>query len=284
MQQRKLIKNKIYGEERALYNLQNATLECCKFAGEEDGESALKECRNFDILNCKFELRYPLWHGTDFTVKQSEFTETCRAAMWYDNNAELLNCTLNGIKALRECKNITLYDCQATSPELGWKCDGITLLRGKYIAEYFMFDSDNIRLQNVDFRGKYSFQYTKNLEIVDSVLDTKDAFWHADNVVVKNSTVKGEYLAWYSQNVTFINCRIIGTQPLCYCKNLKLINCTMTDCDLAFEYSDVRADIVGHIDSVKNPLYGEIVADAIGKIVREQSVMKNNCKITLRQK
>lgn len=277
------IENKTFGEERALYNLTNATVANCRFAGAEDGESALKECRNFDVCNCEFLLRYPLWHGVDFRVRDSVFADTCRAGMWYDKNARFDNSKFDGIKAFRECVDVTLTDCQADSPELGWKCDGLTIVNGRYVSEYFMFDSQNIRIENVDFKGKYSFQYTRNVEISDSVLDTKDAFWHAKNVVVKNCVVKGEYLAWYSENVTFINCQISGTQPLCYCKNLTLVNCTMTGCDLSFEYSDVKADITGFIDSVKNPLSGEITADAIGDVVLEQSVMTSNCKITLRK-
>ncbi|CDC18155.1 putative uncharacterized protein [Clostridium sp. CAG:306] len=131
--------------------------------------------------------------------------------------------------------------------------------------------------------GKYSFQYMKNLHISNSNLDTKDAFWHSKNIVVENSIVKGEYLGWFSDNLTLINCKIIGTQPLCYCKNLKLINCTMENTDLAFEYSDVEADIKGSIDSVKNPKSGKITADSIGNIVLEDSVMTCKANILVRQ-
>ena len=142
-----------------------------------------------------------------------------------------------------------------------------------------MFESSNIKFTNVDFKGKYSFQYVQNAEIDDCVLDTKDA----KNVTVRNSVVKGEYLAWYSENVTFINCTITGTQPLCYCKGLTLINCKTEGCDLAFEYSDVKADIVGRIDSVKNPKSGEITADEIGETVLESSVTSSNCLIKTRK-
>ena len=114
----------------------------------------------------------------------------------------------------------------------------------------------------------------ENLEITDSYLDTKDAFWHSKNVTVRNSVVKGEYLAWFSEGLTLIDCKIIGTQPLCYCKDLKLINCTMEDADLAFEYSDVEADIKGHVISIKNPRSGIIVVDSVGEIIRENPVME----------
>ena len=277
------IENKTFGEERALYNLKNSTVAKCRFAGMEDGESALKECRDFIVEDCDFYLRYPLWHGINFEMSDSRLYDTCRAAMWYDRNARLVKCSINGIKACRECKNLTLADCDADSPEFGWKCDGVTVTGGHYVAEYFMFESSNITLTNVEFTGKYSFQYVQNAKINDCVLDTKDAFWHAKNVTVRNSVVKGEYLAWYSENVTFIDCTIVGTQPLCYCKGLTLINCKTEGCDLAFEYSDVKADIVGRIESVKNPLSGEITADEIGETVLENSVADGKCVIKTRK-
>lgn len=129
--------------------------------------------------------------------------------------------------------------------------------------------------------GKYSFQYVEDMIIKDSELDTKDAFWHSKNVTVVDSVVKGEYLGWYAENLKFVRCHIIGTQPLCYCKNLKLINCTMEGCDLAFEYSDVEAEVHSHIDSIKNPRSGYIKADSIGEIIHDDPVMECTAKIEL---
>ena len=109
--------------------------------------------------------------------------------------------------------------------------------------------------------------------------DTKDAFWHAKNVVVKNSVVKGEYLAWYCENVTFENCIISGTQPLCYCKGLKLINCEMHGADLAFEKSEVEADITTSVISIKNPSKGYIKAPAADEMIMTDKDAK--CKIII---
>ena len=88
-------------------------------------------------------------------------------------------------------------------------------------------------------------------------------------MVVKDSVVKGEYLAWYCENVTFENCTVIGTQPLCYCKGLKLINCRMIDCDLAFEKSDVEAEIISSVVSIKNPHSGRITALSVGEMIMD---------------
>ncbi len=137
-------------------------------------------------------------------------------------------------------------------------------------------DSKDIEINNLVFKGKYSFQYVEKANISNSYLDTKDAFWHSKNITVINSVIKGEYLGWFSEGLTLINCKIIGTQPLCYCKGLKLINCEMVDCDLSFEYSEVEADIKGHIDSIKNPKSGTITYDSVGEIITSDSVMENH--------
>ena len=261
------IENKRFPNERDLYASHDLELTSCRFEGKEDGESALKESENITINNCYFDLRYPLWHDTNLKVFNSTFTPLSRAALWYSKNIKIKDSMLNGIKAIRECSNVKLENLTINSPEFGWKSLQISGKNIKLISEYAFFESKDIVLDNLDFSGKYSFQYTKNLTITNSKLDTKDCFWHAENVVIKDSIVKGEYLAWYSNNLTFINCTITGTQPFCYCKNLKLINCTMEGCDLAFEYSDVDADITSSIESIKNPYKGTIKAKKVNNLI-----------------
>lgn len=276
------IQAKTFDEERALYNLKDTEVINCTFAGPTDGESALKEARNIVISHCDFSLRYPLWHVIDFKIKNSTINDTSRAPIWYSINGVIENSSLNGIKSIRECDNISICNCNISSEEFGWKCSNISICDSQIDSVYFLFESKNVQIKNLKMQGKYSFQYMDNVVIDDSYLDTKDAFWHSKNVTVKNSVVKGEYLAWFSENVTFIDCKIIGTQPLCYCKNLKLINCTMEGTDLAFEYSEVDADIVGNILSVKNPKDGKIVADSVGEVIFEDAVMPVEGQVIVR--
>lgn len=276
------IENKQFDEERALYHLQNTDVKNCLFAGPADGESAFKEARDVSLRDCSFSLRYPLWHVQGFSLDRCSMDEKTRAAIWYAENGQITDSVLGGIKALRECRNIRLQNCRIHSLEFGWKCDNVRLEDTQVHAEYIFLDSRNICLDRVQMSGKYSFQYVENLEIRDSVLDTKDAFWHAKNVTVRSSTVKGEYLAWFSEGLTLIDCKIIGTQPLCYCKDLKLVNCTMEGTDLAFEYSDVEADIQGDILSVKNPRSGHITADSVGEVIFGDAVMECTGQVHIR--
>ncbi|MGM9548707.1 MAG: DUF3737 family protein [Faecousia sp.] len=280
---RERIEGKQFDEERSLYHLTGADVVDCVFAGPADGESVLKEARDIHLENCGFSLRYPMWHVRDFRLHDSRMDEKARAAIWYGENGKITDSDLGGIKALRECENIALHNCTVDSPEFGWKCRGISLSDSRVRAEYLFFDSRDVTLANVTMQGKYSFQYMENLTIRDSFLDTKDAFWHSKNVTVYDSTVKGEYLGWFSNGLTLVNCKIIGTQPLCYCKNLRLVDCTMEDADLSFEYSDVQATILGHVDSIKNPRSGEITADSVGELIQGGTVMPCTGKVTVRQ-
>lgn len=278
----KVIEQAQFDEERALYHLVDTAVKECVFAGPADGESVLKEARNVAVSDCSFSLRYPMWHVTKFQLERSSMDELTRAALWYTHEGKIVDCKLNGIKAVRECSHIYISDSHINSAEFGWKCEDITLENTDITSEYLFLDSKKVRLDHVTMHGKYSFQYMENLEITDSMLDTKDAFWHSKNVTVRNSTVKGEYLGWFSEGLTLIDCKIIGTQPLCYCKDLTLINCTMEDCDLSFEYSEVTADVVGHIDSVKNPKSGRITADSVGEVVTEDPVMECTGEVVIR--
>ncbi len=280
---RKIIENQTFDEERALYFSQNTQIKNCVFAGPADGESVLKESRDIIVSDCEFSLRYPLWHVKGFEMERTTMDEKTRAAIWYADDGVIRDCKLEGIKVVRECNRISLEGCNIVSPEFGWKSSDITLKDTDITSEYIFLDSRNVLLDRVSMKGKYSFQYMENLEIVDSVLDTKDAFWHSKNVTVKDSVVKGEYLAWFSDGLTLIDCRIIGTQPLCYCTNLKLINCTMVDTDLAFEYSDVEADVIGDVISIKNPRSGHITVDSVGKVIWENPVMECNGQVLIRE-
>lgn len=278
-------KNETHDEERAFYGAIHTKIENCIFAGPADGESALKETKDIVVEDCEFLLRYPLWHTTKAIIINCKMTETCRAALWYDTDITIADSLLGGIKALRECKNITLQDCKINSTEFGWFCHNITVKDCELTSEYPFLQCSDMTLEHLNMTAKYSFQYTENTVIRNSILQTKDAFWHSKNITVYDSVVKGEYLGWYSDGLRLVNCKIIGTQPLCYAKNLILENCEMLDCDLSFEKSSVTASVNGEIASVKNPLPdSKITADRIGEIILDGSAADKDTIFVIRQK
>ena len=275
----KVIEDQTFDMERALYGSDGILVKNCSFDGPADGESAFKEGRNIEAEHCFFNLRYPFWHDHGLRITESEMTSNCRAALWYSDHIEIADSKLHGIKALRECSDVLIKNCDIISPEFGWSVCGIRMEDSTAESEYFMMRSEDLTFTGVTFKGKYSFQYIKNAVFENCVFDTKDAFWHGENVTVKNSVVKGEYLAWYSDGLTLIDCKIIGTQPLCYCKNLKLVNCEMIDTDLAFEKSDVEAVITSKVDSIKNPRSGQILVPEVGEIIMDDEEAEGEVSI-----
>ena len=265
----KVMENQTFDMERALYGSNGLIVKNCSFDGPADGESAFKESKDIETEHCFFNLRYPFWHDDGLIIRDCEMTELCRAALWYSNHVKIVGTKMHGIKALRECSDVTIENSDIVSPEFGWSVRNIQMRHSTAQSEYFMMRSESLHFEAVQFKGKYSFQYIRNAVFENCSFDTKDAFWHSENVTVKNSVVKGEYLAWYSEGLTLVNCKINGTQPLCYCKNLKLIDCEMIETDLAFEKSQVEATVTTPVISVKNPLSGQIRVPEVGEIIMD---------------
>ncbi|HJA71341.1 MAG TPA: DUF3737 family protein [Candidatus Lachnoclostridium stercoravium] len=276
----KIIEDQKFDQERAFYAACDLYIRNCAFDGPADGESAVKESRNIRLEHVYCNLRYPFWHDHGLKITDSQLTPLCRAALWYSDHIEIEDTKMHGIKALRECSNVTIKNCDIVSPEFGWSVKNIQMEKTKAESEYFMMRSENLDFSEVELKGKYSFQYIKNGEFNGCIFDTKDAFWHGENITVRNSVIKGEYLAWYSNGLTLINCKIMGTQPFCYCRNLKLIDCEMIDTDLCFEKSQVEATITTPVISIKNPISGQIVAPEVGEIIRDEEEAK--AKIIIR--
>ena len=117
----KQIANQVFDEERALYNLNDAFVINCRFEGPRDGESAFKESRDIQVQDSFFALRYPFWHSIGFKFIKCAMTETCRAPFWYAENGEIVDSKINGVKAIRECKNISIVNSIVNSTEFGWR-------------------------------------------------------------------------------------------------------------------------------------------------------------------
>ena len=184
------LEHQTFDAERALYGSDGVTLRDCRFDGPADGESALKESENVTAERCYFNLRYPLWHVRGLTARDCELTQQCRAAIWYSERIAICGTKLHGIKALRECSDVAMRDCDIVSPEFGWSVHGISMEHCTAESEYFMMRSTDLQFRDVTFKGKYSFQYIENATFEHCRFDTKDAFWHAKNVVVRNSVIK----------------------------------------------------------------------------------------------
>lgn len=280
-----IIKDKEFGGERPLFETHNVRLENVTI---REGESAVKECSNIEAVNCRFEGNYPFWHVHKFLIDRCYFDVGGRSALWYSDHLTMKDTVIDAPKMFREMSQLNLTDVVMNdADEVFWRCDNIharnlTLRGGTYP---FMFSHD-IEIDGLDSDSKYVFQYVRNAVIRNARITTKDALWETHNVTVYDSVLNGEYLGWHSHNLRLVNCHITGEQPLCYAHDLVLENCTFgPDCDRAFEYSTLDADIRGGITNIKNPMSGRIVADEIGSVTIDENIKAPaDCIITVRQK
>lgn len=155
---KKIIENARFGGERALYGSENLILKNVSFDGKEDGESALKESRGIEAEHCFCNLRYPFWHIMDLKITDTEMTDLCRAALWYSRDVCIRRTKMHGIKALRECEKVKIFDSDIVSPEFGWFNEDVVMENTSAESEYFMMRSRNLSFKNVKLKGKYSFQ------------------------------------------------------------------------------------------------------------------------------
>lgn len=276
----KKIINTEFGGERPLFAQNNIELENVTIHA---GESAIKRCSNVIARKCIFEGKYPFWHCENFEVVNCTFTTGARAALWYSKGCRMINCKVDAPKMFREIRNVVIEDTDfPDGQEMLWDCSDVTLRKVKIKnCDYIFSHTSNIDIDNYEQHGNYSFQYGHNALIKNAEIYSKDAFWNTKNFIIHDSVLSGEYLGWYSEGLTLINCRISGTQPLCYCKNLKLENCIFeSDADLAFEESDVEANISSAITSIKNPHNGIIKVKSVGEIlIDNHSIEDSDCRI-----
>ncbi len=251
--------------ERALFAARDCEIEETIF---DDGESPLKESRNISLRACMFKWKYPLWYAKDIDVRDSTWFDMARAGVWYSERVRVTDCAIEAPKNFRRCHDLTLDHVSfANAAETLWACDSVMLSDVTAKGDYFAMNSRNMTVDGLTLYGNYSFDGCRNLTVRNSRLLSKDAFWNCEDVTVENCFISGEYLGWNAKRLTLIDCTVESLQGLCYIEDLVLRNCRLLNTTLAFEYSTVDAEIVGRVDSVKNPTAGRIVADAIGELI-----------------
>lgn len=279
-----IIRKQHFEGERPLFECHGVRLEEVTIG---DGESAIKECSDIEAENCHFWGKYPFWHVHNFRINNCQFDAGARSALWYSDHMTMTNTRIDAPKMFREMHDLTMENVVINdADETFWKVDGLKIkdveLHGGTYP--FMF-SRNIEVDGLVSDAKYVFQYCQNVVVRNAKITTKDSFWECENVTIYDSELDGEYLAWHSKNVRLVNCKLSGEQLLCYAKDLVLENCTFdAACDRMFEYSTVQADIRGHVENIKNPTSGHIVADSIGSVTIDENIRQPaDCVIEVRK-
>ncbi len=263
-----ILKEQKFIGERALFAARDVEIRDSVFC---DGESPLKESSDVSLYGCIFKWKYPLWYSKNAVLRDTTLLETARSGIWYTENIDIENCTIDAPKTFRRSKGISLsHVSMPNALESLWSCQDVTLRDVTVKGDYFGMNSSAIDADGLRISGNYAFDGARDITVRNSRLISKDAFWNCANVTVYDSVIIGEYLGWNSKNVRLVNCYIESNQGLCYMDGLKMENCKLVNTDLAFEYAEVDADIVSDIISVKNPKGGRISSHGIGELIMEK--------------
>jgi hypothetical protein len=264
----KEIKQEFLTGERALFMGENLVIKDTIF---DDGESPLKESKNIELYGSMFKWKYPLWYSNDIYMKNCVLFDMARAGIWYTNNITVEDTIIEAPKIFRRADNVTIKNVTfPNAAETLWHCSNVKMTDVSAKGDYFAMNSSDMEIDKLNLIGNYSFDGVKNVTVRNSKMLSKDAFWNSDNVTVYDSFISGEYLGWNAKNLTLINCTVESLQGMCYIDNLVMKNCKLINTTLAFEYSQVEADICSKIDSVINPSSGYIRAEKIDNLILEK--------------
>ncbi|MCQ2742025.1 MAG: DUF3737 family protein [Bacilli bacterium] len=278
----KTYKNEQLPGERALYNTHGAVIDSCVFF---DGESALKECSDIEVINSTFDWKYPIWYSKNIKMSKTKITENGRAAIWYIEDSEFINMEIGAVKCFRRCNNVLVDNVTFTdSKETIWYSKNVTVKNTVFNGDYAFLNCQNIECDNITLNGNYCFDTCENVVVKNSTLVGRDAFWNCKNVTVIGCDIKGAYIGWNTENLTFIDCDIDSLQGLCYIKKLKMKNCRLHTTNLSFELcEDIEAEIDGRIASLKNPISGTIVCDGVDELILDKDqIDPSKTKIIIR--
>ena len=101
----KIIKDSEFEGERPLFGSDDLRLENVTI---HTGESAIKNCRNIEAVDCRFEGKYPFWHVNGFRIDRCLFTPGARAALWYSRGLVMTDTLVEAPKMFREMHDLRL--------------------------------------------------------------------------------------------------------------------------------------------------------------------------------
>ena len=237
------------------------------------GSGALLECERIEAHQCTFDGRRTFWHNHGSNISHSSFSAQAGEGVWY---AEGIDFRRNQVEApcfFRHSCELRIEDCAFTqAAETLWMCSAIRIRDCTFAgADHLFMHSGGIEGRKLEISGRQCLQYIRDSELHDCTISGEGALWGCQNVKIYDSVLHGDGLGWHSSKLHLISCTIHGRQPLCHARNLIIEDCRFgPDCELAFEYSSVIANIDGTLPSVINPQQGLISAQGYGQIIVDE--------------
>ena len=185
---------------------------------------------------------------------------------------------------MKEARNIAVEKCSFSLRYPLWHVKSFSLADSAMdeLTRAAIWYADDGEITGSRLHGIKAVRECGHIRLIDCDIDSQEFGWKCTEITMKDCTVNSEYLFFDSKNVTLSDIKMTGKYSFQYMENLVIENCTMEETDLAFEYSDVEADIIGNVMSVKNPRSGRIILDSVDEVIMEDAAMECSGEVIVR--
>ena len=194
-----------------------------------DQERALYGLRDAQVRRCLFDGpadgESALKECRDITVEDCDFR--LRYPLWHVERATLSDCRMTDAcrAALWYDADLTIRNCDMGGIKALRECDRIRLEGGSANSPEFGWMCRDLTVKDFRLTSEYPF-----LQVTDSTFEglnmkAKYSFQYARNLVFRNCVLDTKDAFWHAENITVYDSVVKGEYLAWYSKGLRLINC-----------------------------------------------------------
>lgn len=194
-----------------------------------DEERALYGSRDALIRNCTFagpaDGESALKECRSITVEDCEFH--LRYPFWHVTGANIRRITMYDT-----CRAAMWYDrdLHVSESTLGGikafrEMDGCSLTNCTINSKEFGWRCRDLTIRNCNLESEYPFFWCSGMEIEGLEMHGKYSFQYCENITIRNSNLDTKDAFWHAKNVTVYDSVVKGEYLAWYSENLRLVRC-----------------------------------------------------------
>ena len=197
-----------------------------------DAERALYGIRDAEVRDCRFEGpadgESALKECRNIGVYNCDFQ--LRYPLWHVEKGVLRDCRMSDTcrAALWYDRDIEIEDSILGGIKAVRECDDIRLRRCQIVSQEFGWLCRGIELHECSLESEYPFLQTRNLHATKLKMRGKYSFQYLDGGEIRDSELNTKDAFWHSRNVTVTDSVVAGEYLGWYSENLTLVRCKIS--------------------------------------------------------
>ena len=196
-----------------------------------DAERALYGVRNTLIRACTFagpaDGESALKECRDITVEDCDFL--LRYPFWHVTGAEIRRISMTDTcrAAFWYDRNVQVFDSRLGGIKAFREMDACALTNCDIDSREFGWFCRDLKVQDTRLVSEYPFFQCKNMEIDGLTMQGKYSFQYCENVTIRNSHLDTKDAFWHAKNVTVYDSVVKGEYLAWYSENVRLVRCKL---------------------------------------------------------